>query len=57
MFSLFSSPVVIGIAGLVLALVLVTVIVIRRYRIAKPDEAIVVTGRRGKTTTNSKGQL
>lgn len=41
------SP-LIGIMGAVLALVLVALIIIKRYRIAKPDEAIIVTGRRGK---------
>lgn len=40
---------IVGIAGAVLALILVAVIVIKRYQIAEPDEAIIVTGRRGKT--------
>lgn len=41
------SP-VIGVVGAVLALALVALIIVKRYRIAKPDEAIIVTGRRGK---------
>lgn len=56
MFSLFSEPIVVGIAVLVLAIVIVAVIVIRRYRIADPDEAIIVTGRKGKTTQDLSGQ-
>lgn len=40
---------VLGIFGAVVALVLVALIIIKRYRIAKPDEAIIVTGRRGKS--------
>ena len=56
MFSLLTNPLVIGIAGAVLALILVAVIVIRRYRIANPDEAIIVTGRKGKAVAGANGQ-
>lgn len=45
--SLLFTP-VIGVFGAVIALVLVALIIVKRYRIAKPDEAIIVTGRRGK---------
>jgi flotillin len=55
MFS-FLSPLVVGIAGIVLAVIIVAVIVVRRYRIANPDEAIIVTGRRGKNTQDLTGQ-
>lgn len=41
-----------------IAIVLVIVIVagaVRRYRIAEPDEAIIVTGRKGRTTVDAQG--
>ena len=44
---LFSSATV-GIFGAIIALVLIALIIIKRYRIAKPDEAIIVTGGKGK---------
>lgn len=47
----FLTTPVLGIFGAVIALVLVALIIIKRYRIAKPDEAIIVTGRRGKSKT------
>lgn len=56
MFSLLTNPLVVGIAGAALALILVAVIVIRRYRIANPDEAIIVTGRKGKSVAGANGQ-
>jgi flotillin len=56
LFTLFENPLLVGIAGLVLVIVIVAVIVIRRYRIANPDEAIIVTGRKGKNTQDLTGQ-
>lgn len=38
-----------------MALIIVAVIVVKRYRVANPDEAIIVTGRKGKTTTDASG--
>lgn len=54
MFLLF-SPAFIGIFGAVVALVLVALIIIKRYRIAKPDEAIIVTGGKGKRVLDADG--
>lgn len=45
----------IGIVGLVLAIIILIVIVVKRYRIADPDQAIIVTGR-GKSTEDLSGQ-
>ncbi|WAC66828.1 SPFH domain-containing protein [Agrococcus sp. SL85] len=42
-------------AGALVVIVLVS-IVIRRYRIAEPDEAIIVTGRRGRYIKDAAGQ-
>jgi flotillin len=55
-FTLLANPLVIGIGGAVLALVIVALIVIKRYRIAEPDEAIIVTGRKGKIKIDSDGK-
>lgn len=52
---LFSSPAITGIFGVVVALVLVALVLIKRYRIAKPDEAIIVTGGRGKEVVDQLG--
>lgn len=52
---LFSSA-TIGIFGALIALVLVALIIIKRYRIAKPDEAIIVTGGKGKLVRDQQGQ-
>lgn len=39
---------IVGIFGAIIALVLIAMIIVKRYRISKPDEAIIVTGSRGK---------
>lgn len=52
---LFFSPAITGIFGAVIALVLVALVIIKRYRIAKPDEAIIVTGGRGKEVVDQLG--
>lgn len=52
---IFSSPAIIGVFGAVVALVLIALVIIKRYRIAKPDEAIIVTGGRGKETIDPSG--
>ncbi len=51
---LFSSATV-GIFGAIIALVLIALIIIKRYRIAKPDEAIIVTGGKGKEIVDAAG--
>jgi len=53
---LFASPAIVGIFGAVIALVLVALVIIKRYRIAKPDEAIIVTGGKGKEVVDASGQ-
>lgn len=57
MFSLLANPVAVGITGVVIALLIVAIIIVKRYRVANPDEAIIVTGRKGKTTTDDSGQI
>ncbi len=51
-----ASPAIIGIFGAVIALVLIALVIIKRYRIAKPDEAIIVTGGKGKEVVDATGQ-
>ena len=52
----FASPAIIGVFGAVIALVLIALVIIKRYRIAKPDEAIIVTGGKGKEVVDATGQ-
>lgn len=52
---LFATPAIIGIFGAIIALVLIALIIIKRYRIAKPDEAIIVTGGKGKEVRSIDG--
>jgi len=46
------SPVLIGVAAAVLLLLVVVVAIARRYKIASPSEAFIITGRKGKAVTN-----
>ncbi|WP_053352497.1 SPFH domain-containing protein [Leucobacter musarum] len=50
-----ASPAIVGIFGAVIALVLIALVIIKRYRIAKPDEAIIVTGGKGKEVVDAAG--
>jgi flotillin len=56
MLSAFLSPAVVGIAVAVIAVIIVITLVVRRYRIVKPDTAMIVVGNRGKSIQNEKGQ-
>ncbi|MFE0104499.1 flotillin family protein [Streptomyces sp. NPDC059009] len=46
------SPVVIAVTGVVVLLVLLALVVITRYKVAGPSEAFIITGRRGKKSTD-----
>ncbi|MBL3685788.1 flotillin family protein [Leucobacter zeae] len=52
-----ASPAIVGIFGAVIALVLIALVIIKRYRIAKPDEAIIVTGGKGKEVRSADGTV
>ena len=52
---LFITPTIVGVFGAVVALVLIALVIIKRYRIAKPDEAIIVTGGKGKEVRSADG--
>jgi flotillin len=45
-----------GVAGLVLIVLLVGMAIAKRYRVARPNEAFIVTGRKGKTSNDLSGQ-
>lgn len=51
----FITPAIVGVFGAVVALVLIALVIIKRYRIAKPDEAIIVTGGKGKEVATAGG--
>ncbi|MFI0264573.1 flotillin family protein [Streptomyces sp. NPDC017056] len=46
------SPVVIAVVGVVVLLVLLALVVITRYKVAGPSEAFIITGRRGRKSTD-----
>ncbi|THC51456.1 flotillin family protein [Streptomyces sp. A1499] len=46
------SPVLTAVVGVVVLLVLLALVVITRYKVAGPSEAFIVTGRRGKKSTD-----
>ncbi|WP_436737860.1 flotillin family protein [Streptomyces sp. BBFR102] len=46
------SPVVTAVVGAVVLLVLLALVVITRYKVAGPSEAFIITGRRGKKSTD-----
>ncbi|GAA3388080.1 flotillin family protein [Streptomyces roseoviridis] len=46
------SPVLTAVVGIVVLLVLLGLVVITRYKVAGPSEAFIITGRRGKKTTD-----
>ncbi|WP_073945965.1 flotillin family protein [Streptomyces kebangsaanensis] len=46
------SPVLIAVVGAVVLLVLLALVVVTRYKVAGPSEAFIITGRRGKKSTD-----
>lgn len=48
------SPVVIAVVGLVVLLFLIVALLTQRYKVAGPNEAFIVTGRKGKAVTNTE---
>ncbi|MGW2598601.1 flotillin family protein [Streptomyces klenkii] len=52
------SPVVTAVVGVVVLLVLLALVVVTRYKVAGPSEAFIITGRRGKKSTDPQtGQV
>ncbi|WP_206079746.1 flotillin family protein [Propioniciclava coleopterorum] len=51
------SPMTIAIIGLVVLVVLVGLLVASRYKVAKPNEAFILTGRKGKEVRNPETGL
>ncbi|MDN3296822.1 SPFH domain-containing protein [Streptomyces ficellus] len=46
------SPVLTAVVGIVVLMVLLALVVITRYKVAGPSEAFIITGRRGKKSTD-----
>ncbi|MFF7712466.1 SPFH domain-containing protein [Streptomyces sp. NPDC007988] len=46
------NPVVIAVVGVAVLLVLLALVVVTRYKVAGPSEAFIITGRRGKKSTD-----
>lgn len=52
------SPVITAVVGVVVLLVLLALVVITRYKVAGPNEAFIITGRRGKKSVDPEtGQV
>ena len=50
-------PLLIPIVGLVALLILVFLLIASRYKVAKPNEAFLITGRKGKEVRNPETGL
>lgn len=46
------SPLITGIGGVLAVVVLVSLLIVNRYKVAGPNEAFIVTGRKGKEVRN-----
>lgn len=46
-----------SVGGLVVLVVMVILLVVSRYKVARPSEAYIVTGRRGRQITSSTGEV
>jgi flotillin len=51
------SPVLIAIIGIVVLIVLLVLLILSRIKVAGPNQAFLVTGRRGRAVTNAAGQV
>ncbi len=51
------SPVVVAIVGLIAVVVLVGLLIASRYKVAKPNEAFLITGRKGREVRNPETGL
>ncbi len=51
------NPIVIAVVGLILVLVLVGLLIASRYKVAKPNEAFLITGRKGREVRNPETGL
>ena len=50
-------PIVLGIGGAVLLVVLILWLIASRYKVARPNEAYIITGQKGKAVTNPETGL
>lgn len=57
MISLGASPLIIAVIGLITLIVIVAAAIVRRIRVAGPNEAFIITGRKGKSVRDSNGAM
>lgn len=50
------SPIIIGIAGIVVLVILIVALILSRIKVAGSNEAFIVTGRKGKSTMGDDGR-
>lgn len=50
------APSIVGLFAVGTVLVIIALMIVKRYRIAKPDEAIIVTGGKGKEVIGPDGK-
>ncbi|GAA4210728.1 flotillin family protein [Actinocatenispora rupis] len=50
------TPILIGIAGIVVLVILIVALILSRIKVAGSNEAFIVTGRKGKSTTSADGR-
>ena len=53
---LFGSPAALAVAGLVVLFIVIVLTVVTRYKVAGPNEAFIITGQKGKNSSDLSGQ-
>jgi flotillin len=53
---MFENIAVVAVVGILLVLLLVGLAIVKRYKVAGPNEAFIITGRRGKTSQDLSSQ-
>jgi flotillin len=51
------SPVVTAVLGIIIVLFVVAIAIVRRIKVAGPNEAFIITGRRGRATRDASGEV
>ena len=51
------SPILIAIAGAVVLVVLLILLILSRIKVAGPNQAFLVTGAKGRSTTDAMGDV
>lgn len=51
------TTIVLGVVGLAILVILIIGSVVTRFKVAGPDEAFIITGRKGKKSRNAEGEI